>query len=42
MNNKEKSELSEELALKHISWNRTYEAWIVPTVFHNSGFSIIE
>ena len=42
MNNKEKSELSEELSLKHISWNRTHEAWIVPTVFHNSGFSIIE
>tara|TARA_R110000737_G_scaffold288937_1_gene295522 strand:- start:9 stop:239 length:231 start_codon:yes stop_codon:yes gene_type:complete len=42
MNNKEKSEISEELALKHIAWNRIHEAWIVPTVFHNSGFSIIE
>tara|TARA_R110001592_G_scaffold341287_1_gene630142 strand:+ start:427 stop:564 length:138 start_codon:yes stop_codon:yes gene_type:complete len=31
-NNKEKSELSEELALKHN----------VRTVYHNSGFSIIE
>ena len=32
MNNKEKSELSEELADRHK----------VETVFHNSGFSIIE
>jgi len=31
-NNKEKSEISEELALKHN----------VKTVYHNSGFSIIE
>jgi len=31
-NNKEKSEMSEELALKHN----------VKTVYHNSGFSIIE
>jgi len=42
MNNKEKSEISEELARKHIAWCRTQDAWIVPTVFHNSGFSIIE
>jgi len=43
MNNKEKTELSEELALKHITWcNRTQQAWIVPTVFHNSGFSLVE
>jgi hypothetical protein len=32
MNNKEKSEVSEDLALKHS----------VSTVYHNSGFSIIE
>ena len=31
-NNKEKSELSEELALRHN----------IKTVYHNSGFSIIE
>jgi len=42
MNNKEKSEISAELARKHISWSRTQDVWIVPTVFHNSGFSIIE
>jgi len=42
MNNKEKTELSEELALKHISWRRIKEVWIVPTVFHNSGFSLVE
>ena len=32
MNNKEKSEISEELAYKHN----------ISTVYHNSGFSIIE
>ena len=32
MNNKEKSEVSEDLAIKHS----------VSTVYHNSGFSIIE
>ena len=32
MNNKEKSEISEDLAAKHS----------VKTVYHNSGFSIIE
>jgi|TARA_R110000744_G_scaffold119065_1_gene222182 hypothetical protein len=42
MNNKEKSDISEELARKQISWCRTQEAWVTPTVFHNSGFSIIE
>ena len=42
MNNKEKSEVSEELARKHISWSKTQESWLSPTVFHNSGFSIIE
>tara|TARA_R110002051_G_scaffold275159_1_gene336125 strand:+ start:904 stop:1134 length:231 start_codon:yes stop_codon:yes gene_type:complete len=42
MNNKEKSEVSEELARKHIAWCRSQDSWIVPTVFHNSGFSIIE
>ena len=42
MNNKEKTEMSEDLARKHMSWSQTKEAWKVPTVFHNSGFSIIE
>ena len=42
MNNKEKSDISEELARKQISWCRTQGVWVVPTVFHNSGFSIIE
>ena len=38
MNNNEKSDISEELARKHLSWSRNQEVWVVPTVFHNSGF----
>ena len=34
--------LESHVALKHISWRRIKEVWIVPTVFHNSGFSLVE